>query len=150
MWDLVGVIIISTGISLGFTIYFQRKSSKQIGNILQKTYETLRNELDEELEPIKKVNSIAMSQLQSKGVETRQLKALDKDLGKDILNQYSMEMEIIDASFPNVAERLRGNPQLILQWFPRVKQLLANTDFAKLGDLTGTSQSRKHPFEDER
>ena len=90
------------------------------------------------------------SNTKHKKKQTKQIKALDKDLGKDILNQYSMEMEIIDASFPNVAERLRGNPQLILQWLPRVKQLLANTDFAKLGDLTGTSQSRKHPFEDER
>ena len=66
---------------------------------------------------------------------------VETDMGRKILFDTGQT-----GIFSRNAERLDKNPHLILQFAPRLQQLLKNTDLNRLGIDTKEASYKSHPF----
>ncbi|GAI66322.1 unnamed protein product, partial [marine sediment metagenome] len=80
-----------TILSLGFTLFYVNRASKQTEITLNSLGTQLNeglNNIDLQLEPIMKTNSKAFSYFQSMGDDTRVENTLDRKIGLDLKDQY--------------------------------------------------------------
>jgi len=126
--------MIFTVISIGFTVFYVNRASKQT----EITLNSLGRQLDQgildinsQLEPIMKTNSQYMGHIQSLGDDTRIETTLDRKIGLDMMDQYGDIYEGIKMAFPRVAEYLEDRPEAITKLLPRLNTLISDPDTRK-------------------
>jgi len=105
---------------------------------------TLDNTLKETLEPIQQNIKTSYSHKGTLGAHARQVKALDRKIAEDIINQQSPLVQGALDLFPNVKEYVNKNPDLLMELLPRLQQLQSIEGFNPL-DLVSPSPSPRHP-----
>lgn len=125
--------VLSLSISCVFTVYWQRNTFKQVAEQLDNSLSQLRENLDEELAPVKHVNKRAMGLIQSEALSTKHEKKALESLGEDLINQLPIPFEVIEMAFPSFAEKIKENPELAFRLAPKIMKLLENTNFENLG-----------------
>ena len=148
------VYVVAIGIlsilGLGISVYQWFKLPEIIDGYAQRVAEGLRAHVDEEFKPMKNAVSRSMTQKSVAGVDARQVKAMNRRLGEDVINLQSPEVKVLLEMFPNAAAYVKENPDLIMELLPRIQALQGNEGF-KLTDLLGgsppsSSRSSSHPF----
>ena len=151
-------ILISWGISSVTSIFIIRRSIAQTEPAIRSALEALRDQLKEEIEPVVKQASKSMSIVSAMGNQTRSRKAATRALNKDILENYEGYLDLLEGVAPNLSEKIRANPSLIIEFLPRIMSLLESSNVSLpdiLGDrsslLPGSGQKKygKHPFSNE-
>lgn len=137
-------VIVSTIISLGFTLFYVNRVGKQTRITLDSLGETLNQgivSLQDQLDPIMKTNSKAMGYFQSMGQDTTIENTLDRKIGLDLKDQYGDIYEGIKLVFPRVAEYLDDRPEAITKLLPRLNTLITDPETRKRLnlDLSGKS-----------
>ncbi|MBA7646664.1 hypothetical protein ES703_54430 [subsurface metagenome] len=133
-----------TIISIGFTIFYVNRASKQTEitlNSLGRQLDQGIQDINSQLDPIMKTNSRAMGHLQSLGDDTRIENTLDRKIGLDLKDQYGDIYEGIKLVFPRVAEYLDDRPEAITKLLPRLNTLISDPETRKRLnlDLSGKS-----------
>ena len=150
--ELIPVILSLIGIVLGSgSVIYAYKSRK----IMEEQANILLNTLDETLEkafaPINEKISKSYSQLGHKGATAKQIKALDKRIGQDVINMQDPLIQGALDMFPNVKEYVLKNPNMLQELLPRIAQLQQIEGFKPM-DLISPSPSntpnpsKSHPF----
>ncbi|GAI55025.1 unnamed protein product, partial [marine sediment metagenome] len=132
--DMLIAIFVATLLSLGFTIFYVNRASKQtritlnsLGGELSKGIE----DINSQLEPIMKTNSIAMGHFSNLRDDDRIENTLDRKIGLDVMDQYGDIYEGIKLAFPRVAEYLDDRPEAITKLLPRLNTLISDPDTRK-------------------
>ena len=137
-------IVLSTVISLVFTVYFVNRASKGARITLESLGTQLKQGIEDinaQLEPIILTNSRSMSVISRLGDDGKMEKALDRRIGVDILAQNEDVLEVIKLAFPNVSEYLEDHPEAITKLMPRIQKFLQDPEARKRLNLnTGSNE----------
>ena len=164
------IILISSGISAVMTllllIFMDKKAKKiefkarlaideyvhdSIKSAGQAVIETINSSLTEQLDPILKVNSQAMSIIGKAGAATNQLKMVERQVMEAVNQDLPISPDMIEEFSPALAETLRKYPELMpkaLQVFNKVTgggDLGGNVDWG----FTSRANRRVHPLREE-
>lgn len=145
MMDLLPIgLVLSTLISLVFTIIFVKRASKETRD----TLEGLDQQLDEGLEKIRESlkpvidgNSRAMGAISGLADSTKMDKAIERRIGQDLIGQNDDVIEMIRMAFPRVAEYVDEHPEAITKLLPRLNTLITDPDTRKRLNLNLSKQS---------
>ncbi len=137
-------IILSTVISLVFTVYLVNRASKGTKNTLESLGTQLTQgiqDINTQLEPIILTNSRSMGVISRLGDDGKMEKALDRRIGVDIIAQNEDVLEVIKLAFPNVSEYIEEHPEAITKLMPRIQQFLQDPEARKRLNLnTGSNE----------
>ena len=143
------IILVSTCLSIGFSLFLAKRQSsgleltfKDLDQKLTQVFTDLQKEFDKVLEPIIHTNSRVMGILGSQSADVRQIKAMDKAISQDIMDQMPLELALLEEAFPNLAEKLRDNPQLLQEAIPRIQKLLGGQEGNPLSGMTSRFKAR--------
>ncbi|MBA7637892.1 hypothetical protein ES703_45541 [subsurface metagenome] len=156
MIDLIPIgIVLSTVISLVFTVYFVKRASKGTRNTLEDLGRQLKQgilDINEQLKPIIDANSRAMGVVSRLSDSGKMDKALESRIGKDLMGQNEDILEVIKMAFPNVAEYIEDHPEAITKLMPRLNTLISDPEARKRLnlDLSGAKSDLSRIWEDER
>ena len=153
MYTLIAIFV-ATIVSLGFTIFYVNRASKQTRITLNSLGVELNQgiqDLNDQLDPIMKTNSKAMGYFQSMSDDTHIEKTLDRRIGQDMMDQYGDILEGVRMAFPRVAEYLDDRPEAITKLLPRLNTLINDPDTRKRLnlDLSGKSGDLSRIWRDE-
>lgn len=147
---LAALTVCSVLFSVFCAIYYIPRMVNKREEAIVEMLEAFINETKEQIDPIVKTNSRAMGMIADKSVTVRQEKSAMKALGQDLIDNNEMIISAVEMVSPLFAEKLRGNPQMVVSLLPQIKQILGNTDPDFLKNLTGGIQGGKtfkgHPF----
>ncbi len=121
MNELIPVILslIATVLGAG-SVYYAYKSRE----IMEERANILLSTLDETLEsafkPINEKISKSYSQLGTKGATAKQVKALDKRIGQDMINMQDPLIQAGLELFPNAREYVEKNPNMLIELLPKL------------------------------
>lgn len=158
-------ILINIGISAVMSIivlYFvDRKASKTIEKTEaglqvymieaikdagQGVVETINSSLTEQLDPILKVNSQAMSIIGKAGASANQVKMMERQIIEAVNQDLPISPDMIESFSPALAETLRKYPELMPKAIAAYQKIMGDGGF----DLGGGSRARTHPLSNRR
>ncbi len=97
--------------------------------------------LEEQLKPIIDASSRAMGTIAMKSADVRQERSAIRALGEDLIDQNEVMISAVEAISPLFAEKLRDNPNLIIQLMPRINALLEKSGGVE-GLIGGSKQNK--------
>lgn len=149
------LVVVATTISIGFSIFLAQRQSKAVHQTfvrLDTEVMTLLQDAQDQfntiLEPIIHTNSRVMGILGERSGEVRSIKAMDKAIGRDIMDQMPLELALIEEAFPNLAEKLKADPRLLQEAIPRIRALLGKEGMPGM-DALGARARFKSRFPEE-
>lgn len=116
----------------------------------QAVIETINTSLMEQLDPILKLNSQAMSIIGKAGAATNQLKMMERQVMEAVNEQLPISPDMIEEFSPALAETLRKYPELMpkaLQVFEKITG--GGQDWGFNIPTSGGSRHTSHPLREE-
>ena len=143
--DLLPIgLIVSTLLSLLFTVFLVKRASRGTRSALEGLDSQLKQgleDINEMLKPIINGNSRAMGAISGLADSTKQDKALERRIGQDLMGQNDDVLEMIRMAFPRVAEYVDEHPEAITKLMPRLNTLISDPEARKRLNLNLTGQS---------
>ena len=164
--DAPSAILIYIGISAVVSVFFmlfsewrakktiENKELELIGVVQdmvksagQAVIETVNVSLMEQLDPILKLNSQAMSIMGKAGAATNQMKMMERQVMEAVNQQLPISPDMIEEFSPALAETLRKYPELM----PKALQVYQKITGGggDWGFTTPSSRGRPHPLREE-
>jgi len=149
---MVEIAIIAIVVSLAsviVSILVQYSTNKRIDKTVEIVSKSLREHVDNELEPlITKVNR-AFGMKSEASTQVRQLKTAERYIAQDLLEAQDPLIKAgLELISPRTKEYIEKNPDLLLQLIPRIQALMQMDGFnpAELISPGGSGTPKKHPF----
>jgi len=143
--DLLPIgILLSTLLSLGFTLFYVNKASKETRSTLDALGGQLQDgikDINLQLEPIINANSRAMGAISSLSDDTKMDKALERRIGQDMMGQNEDVLEVIKMAFPRVSEYIDEHPEALTKLLPRLNTLISDPEARKRLNIDFSSKS---------
>ena len=128
-----------------FTFFYVQKSQKDsvltVQTMIKGGINAYNDVLEEQLKPIIDASSRAMGTIAMKSADVRQERSALRALGEDLIDQNEVMITAVEAVSPLFAEKLRNNPNLIIQLMPRINALLEKSGGIE-GFFNGSKQNK--------
>ena len=145
--DLLGLGLtglISAFLSGLFTFLYVKKTQKDsvltVQNMIKGGINAYNDVLEEQLKPIIDASSRAMGTIAMKSADVRQERSALRALGNDLIDQNEVMITAVEAISPLFGEKLRENPNLIIQLMPRINAILEKSGGIE-GLINGSKQN---------
>lgn len=95
-----------------------------VGWVYKARLEPLISSYEKAAKEAEKAIKTGMSAMGTRSGEVRNQKAFDREMGESILGQYPEVELVLDMLSPDMAEKIREDPTLALNWMNRYGHLL--------------------------